>query len=93
MQRCLYDEAVGTLLLRPLLLWVRYLPQLAACYLVGLLCHQGAIELAARFGAHNELWADILMPFAGFTRLASFIAMFLVLRSAMEAAASRVTMK
>ena len=76
---------MGTLLLRPLLLWVRYLPQLAACYLVGQLCHQGAIELTARFGAHNELWADVLMPFAGFSRLASFIAMFLVLRSAIPA--------
>ena len=80
--RCLYDGTVGSLLVRPVLLWLKYLPQLAACYLLGHLCHLAAIELAARFGAHNELVADVLMPFAAFSRLASFIAMFLVLRSA-----------
>ncbi|MEZ0050801.1 hypothetical protein ABIA30_001799 [Mycobacterium sp. MAA66] len=76
---------MGTLLLRPLRLWVRYLPQLAACYLLGQLGRTAAIELAARFGAHNALWADVIMPFAGFARLASFIAMFLVLRPAIPA--------
>ncbi len=72
-------------MLRPLRLWVMYLPQLAACYLLGLLGRSAAIALAGRLGAHNELWADVIMPFAGFARLASFVAMFVVLRSAIPA--------
>lgn len=72
-------------MLRPLRLWVMYLPQLAACYLLGLLGRSAAIALAGRLGAHNELWADVIMPFAGFARLASFVAMFMVLRSAIPA--------
>lgn len=62
-----------------------YLPQLAACYLLGLLGRTAAIALAGRLGAHSELWPDLIMPFAGFARLASFVAMFVVLRSAIPA--------
>lgn len=72
-------------MLRPLRLWVMYLPQLAACYLLGLLGRNVAIGLAAWVGADNALWADLLMPFAGFSRLASFVAMFMVLRRAIPA--------
>lgn len=75
-------------MLRPLRLWVMYLPQLAACYLLGLLGRNIAIELAARFGSENYLWADLLMPFAGLARLGSIVAMFLVLRSAIPALAA-----
>ncbi|AKC39027.1 Uncharacterised protein [Mycolicibacterium phlei] len=73
---------MGNLLLRPLRLWVMYLPQLAACYLLGLLGRNIAIELAAKFGWNNYLIVDLIMPFAGLARLGSIIAMFLVLRSA-----------
>lgn len=91
----LYDDAVGNLLLRPLRLWVMYLPQLAACYLLGLLGRNIAIELAAQFGWKNYLWADLLMPFAGLARLGSIVAMFLVLRSAIPslAATPRASLK
>ncbi|AQA05163.1 hypothetical protein BVC93_25250 [Mycobacterium sp. MS1601] len=69
-------------LLRPLTLWVRYFPQLAACYLLGFLGRRGAIELAAWAGWDNKWWASVIMPLAGLARLASFIGMFLVLRPA-----------
>ncbi|SKU90486.1 Uncharacterised protein [Mycobacteroides abscessus subsp. abscessus] len=86
---------MGNLLLRPLRLWVMYLPQLAACYLLGLLGRNIAIELAAQFGWKNYLWADLLMPFAGLARLGSIVAMFLVLRSAIPslAATPRASLK
>jgi hypothetical protein len=61
-------------------LYVRYWPQLAACYLLGLLGRRGAIELAAWAGHDNDLWASLIMPLAGIARLGSYVAMFLVLR-------------
>lgn len=67
---------------RPLTLWVRYFPQLAACYLLGYLGRRGAIELAAWAGYDNKWWASVIMPLAGLARLASFIGMFLILRPA-----------
>lgn len=84
----LYDGAVGNLLLRPLRLWVMYLPQLAACYLLGLLGRNIVIELAAKFGWNNYLVVDLLMPFAGIVRLGSIVAMFLVLKSAIPVLAA-----
>lgn len=66
--------------LRPLILWVQCWPQLAACYLVGLLGRTGAIELAAWAGHDNDWWASLIMPLAGLARLGSYVAMFLVLR-------------
>ena len=72
-------------LLRPLALWWRYFPQLAALYLLGLLGRRAAIELAAWVGCDNDLWASLIMPLAGLARLASFVAMFLVLRPAIPA--------
>ena len=74
--------------LRPFALWWRYWPQLAALYLVGLLARRGVIELAAWAGWGNELWASLIMPFAGLARLGSFVAMFLALRSAIPALAA-----
>lgn len=73
--------------LRPLILWVRYFPQLAACYLLGYLGRRGAIELAAWAGHDNNWWASIIMPLAGLSRLAAFVGMFLVVRSALPALA------
>ncbi|MGH3640344.1 MAG: hypothetical protein ACRDUX_15105, partial [Mycobacterium sp.] len=70
------------LLLRPLSLFWRYWPQLAACYLLGILGRQGAIELAARLGYANDWWAAVIMPLAGLARLGSLVAMFMVLRPA-----------
>jgi hypothetical protein len=70
-------------LLRPLILWVQYLPQLLACYLLGYLGRYGAIELAAWAGYDNDFWAAAIMPLAGMARLASYVAMFLVLRPAL----------
>lgn len=70
------------LLLRPLSLFWRYWPQLAACYLLGMLGRQGAIELAVRLGYDNDWWAAAIMPLAGLARLGSFVAMFLLLRPA-----------
>ena len=61
-------------MLRPFALWWRYWPQLAALYLVGLLGRRAAIELAAWAGWDNELWASLIMPFAGLARLGSFVA-------------------
>lgn len=70
-----------THLLRPVVLCLRYWPQLAACYLLGFLGRRGAIELAAWLGYDNKLWASLIMPLAGMARLGSYVAMFLVLRS------------
>lgn len=78
-------------LLRPLALWLRYWPQLAACYLLGVLGRRAAIELAAWAGYDNNLWVSLIMPFAGLARLASYVAMFLVLRSAIPALAALPT--
>lgn len=75
-------------MLRPFALWWRYWPQLAALYLVGLLGRRAAIELAAWAGWDNELWASLIMPFAGLARLGSFVAMYLVLRPAIPALAA-----
>lgn len=75
-----YDGAVRYLL-RPVALCLRYWPQLAACYLLGVLGRRGAIELAAWAGYDNDVWASLIMPLAGMARLGSYVAMFLVLRS------------
>jgi hypothetical protein len=75
-------------LLRPFALWWRYLPQLVALYLLGWLGRKGAIELAAFVGWDNDVWASLIMPFAGLARLGSYVAMFLVLRSAIPALAA-----
>jgi hypothetical protein len=74
-------------LLRPLSLWARYWPQLAACYLLGLLARRATIELAAWAGYDNDWWASLIMPMAGVARLGSYVAMFLVLRPALPALA------
>lgn len=75
-------------MLRPVNLWWRYFPQLAALYLLGWLGRKGAIELAAYVGWDNDVWASLIMPFAGLARLGSYVAMFLVLRSAIPALAA-----
>ena len=75
-------------LLRPFALWWRYFPQLVALYLLGWLGRKGAIELAAYVGWDNDVWASLIMPFAGLARLGSYVAMFLVLRSAIPALAA-----
>ncbi|WP_234835019.1 hypothetical protein [Mycolicibacterium stellerae] len=75
-------------LLRPFVLWWRHFPQLAALYLLGWLGRRGAIELAAYVGWDNDVWASLIMPFAGLARLGSYVAMFLVLRSAIPALAA-----
>jgi hypothetical protein len=75
-------------LLRPFALWWRYLPQLVALYLLGWLGRKGAIELAAYVGWDNDVWASLIMPFAGIARLGSYVAMFLVLRPALPALAA-----
>jgi hypothetical protein len=75
-------------LLRPIALWWRYFPQLAALYLLGLLGRRAVIELAAWVGYDNNLWVSLIMPFAGLARLGSYVAMFLVLRPAIPALAA-----
>lgn len=82
-----YDVAVRYLL-RPFALWWRYLPQLVALYLLGWLGRKGAIELAAFVGCDNDVWASLIMPFAGLARLGSYVAMFLLLRPAIPALAA-----
>jgi hypothetical protein len=67
-------------LLRPFVLAWRYWPQIVACYLVGALARQGAIEAAAYVGHNNAFWAALIMPFAGLATLGSYVAMFLVVR-------------
>jgi hypothetical protein len=67
-------------LLRPFALAWRYWPQIAACYLVGALVRQGAVEWAAYVGHDNAFWAAMIMPFAGLATLGSYVAMFLVVR-------------
>ena len=61
---------------------LRYWPQLAAAYLLGLLIREGTIELAAWAGHDHDVWASLIMPLAGLARLGSFVAMFLLLRPA-----------
>jgi hypothetical protein len=60
-------------------------PVLLAWYLAGWLARYLLIELAATFGATSALVGLLLMPLAILARLASYIAMFLVLRPAMPA--------
>ncbi|UXA20416.1 hypothetical protein [Mycobacterium sp. SMC-4] len=67
---------------QPFTICLRYWPQLAACYLLGVLGRNGAIELAAWAGYDNDLWASLIMPLAGIARLGSYVAMFFVLRPA-----------
>ncbi len=69
-------------LLQPFVLSWRYWPQLAACYLAGLLMRRGAIALAAWAGHDNKVWAALIMPMAGLALMGSYVAMFLVLRQA-----------
>ncbi len=68
--------------LRPFILLGQYWPQLAACYLLGLLGRTAAIEWAAWAGYDNKLWASLIMPLAGMARLGAYVAMFLLLRPA-----------
>jgi hypothetical protein len=75
-------------LLRPFALWWRFFPQLVALYLLGWLGRKAAIELAAYVGWDNDVWASLIMPFAGLARLGSYVAMFLVLRQAVPALAA-----
>lgn len=75
-------------LLAPFVLFGRYWPQLAACYLLGMLGRLAAIELAAWLGWDNSLWASLIMPFAGIARLGSFVAMFFVVRHGVPALAA-----
>ncbi|MFL0278027.1 hypothetical protein [Mycobacterium sp. SMC-19] len=64
----------------PFVLWWRYWPQLAACYLAGLVVRRVVIAAAAWAGHSNPLWAALIMPGAGLAQLGSYVAMFLVLR-------------
>ncbi|PRC42463.1 hypothetical protein C6A85_000000110370 [Mycobacterium sp. ITM-2017-0098] len=80
-----------TYLLRPFVLCLRYWPQLAACYLLGLLGRRGAIELAAWIGYDNDVWVALIMPLAGLARLGSYVAMFFVLRRAIPSLAALPT--
>ncbi len=75
-------------LLRPLALWWRYWPQLAAIYLLGVLARRGVVELAAWVGWDDDGWASLIMPLAGLVRLATYVGMFMVLRSALPALAA-----
>lgn len=75
-------------LLRPFDLWWRYWPQLAAIYMVGWLARRGVIELAAWAGWDNVGWASLIMPLAGIARFATYVGMFMVLRSAIPALAA-----
>lgn len=75
-------------MLRPVVVCLRYWPQLAACFLLGLLGRRAAIELAAWAGHGSDLWASLIMPLAGMARLGSFVAMFLVLRPAIPVLAA-----
>lgn len=77
-----------TTILRPVVLFVRFWPQLAACYLLGYLGRRGAIELAAWAGHDNDVWASLVMPLAGIARLGSYVAMFFVLRPGIPALAA-----
>ncbi len=77
-----------TYLLRPFVVCLRYWPQLAACYLLGLLGRRGAIELAAWVGYDNDVWVSLIMPLAGLARLGSYVAMFFVLRRAIPSLAA-----
>lgn len=72
----------------PLLLWWRYWPQLAACYLAGLVVRRVVIAAAAWTGHSNPLWAALIMPCAGLAQLGSYVAMFLVLRPGIPALAA-----
>ena len=74
-------------LVRPFALYVRYWPQLVACYLVGVLARHWAIELAAWAGHDNEWATALLMPFVAIARLGTYVAMFLVLSRAVPALA------
>ncbi|MGE0217549.1 hypothetical protein [Mycolicibacterium sp.] len=78
--------------LQPVLVCLRFWPQLAACYLLGLLGRRGAIEFAAWAGQGQGFWADLwpslIMPLAGIARLGSYVAMFFVIRPGIPALAA-----
>ncbi|WP_234812298.1 hypothetical protein [Mycolicibacter longobardus] len=75
-------------LLTPFTLWWRYWPQLAACYLAGVVIRRVVIAAAAWAGHSNPLWAALIMPCAGLAQLGSYVAMFLVLRPGIPALAT-----
>lgn len=75
-------------LLTPLKLWWRYWPQLAACYLAGLVARRVVITAAAWAGHADPLWAALIMPGAGLAQLGAYVAMFLVLRPGIPALAA-----
>ncbi|MCU1405838.1 MAG: hypothetical protein JWQ43_2141 [Glaciihabitans sp.] len=60
-------------------------PALLAWYLAGWLARYLLIELAATVGSTSALFGLMLLPLAVLARLGSYLAMFLVLRSAMPA--------
>lgn len=63
-------------------LWWRTWPLLVAIFLVGWLARYWLLQLAIEIGINwGNLWAYLVLPLAPLTRLLSYLAMFLVLRS------------
>lgn len=71
------------ILTRTIGLWWRSWPWLIAIYLVGWLARYWALQAAIAVGlAHGPVWGAMVVAFAPMIRLMTYLAMFLVIRSA-----------
>ncbi|HEY7054710.1 MAG TPA: hypothetical protein VH496_21615 [Mycobacterium sp.] len=71
-----------TIVRRTASLWWQTWPWLVAIYLVGWLVRFWALQLAVHVGlAYGQLWGSLILPLAALTRLLTYLAMFMVIRS------------
>ena len=72
-----------TILRRTVGLWWQTWPWLVAIYLIGWFLRYWAVHLAMHVAlSHGDFWGSLILPLAPLTRLLTFLAMFLVIRSA-----------
>jgi hypothetical protein len=74
---------VLTILRRTISLWWQTWPWLVAIYLIGWFLRYWAVHLAIQLGlSHGDFWGSLILPLAPLARLLTYLAMFLVIRSA-----------
>ena len=72
-----------TILRRTVSLWWQTWPWLVAIYLIGWFLRYWALHLAIQVGlTHGDFWGSLILPLAPVIRLLTYLAMFLVIRSA-----------
>jgi hypothetical protein len=75
--------AALTIVRRAVSLWWQTWSWLVAIYLIGWFLRYWALHLAIQVGlTHGDFWGSLVLPLAPLTRLLTYLAMFLVIRSA-----------